>query len=109
MSKEIIVTENYQIKIESNQYIVRKLHIVDPRNSPKYNPEKHGENPKVRYEWKDEGYFGLHDKGLHAAIKSIIFKESFLSSKEKFSLREYLNELKCISERVFKEVLENKI
>lgn len=109
MGKEITVTDNYQIKIESNQYIVRKLHTVDPRNSPRYNPEKHGENPKVRCEWRDEGYFGLHEKGLHAAIKSIIFKESFLSNKEKFTLREYLAELNCIGERVFKEVLENKI
>lgn len=106
MSKKITVTENYQIKIESNQYIVRKLHTVDPKNSPRYNPEKHGENPAVRYEWKDEGYFGLHNKGLHAAIKSIIFKESFLSDKEKFSLNEYLNELNCIADRVFKEVFK---
>lgn len=100
--KIINVTKNFRIVADTREYVVQQLHEIDPRNSPRFNPEKH--DASIRYEWKDVGYYGLNESGLQSAIKNIIFKEGSLKGGEKATLREYLNDLREISDIVFTSV-----
>lgn len=102
MNKEIELTKNFRIVMDENQYRVQRLHKVDPTKAPRYNPEKHG--TEIKMKWKDDGYYSLTDNGLRAAIKSVIIGESGVSGKERLSLKEYLQELKEISKVVFENV-----
>lgn len=105
MEKIIEVTKKFRIVIKDNQYIVQQLYKIDPRNSPRF---KYKEDGDIRYEWKDDGYYGLNENGLQAAIKSIIFMESKTRGNKQTNLKEYLNELKSITNQVF-DTVESKI
>jgi hypothetical protein len=102
MNKTINVTEYFRIIQESSQYSLQQLVTIDPANSPKYDPKKHG--TELRQEWKNcDGYYGLNATGLESIIKAIIIKEAGINGKE-VSLGEYLNELREISGIVHKAV-----
>jgi hypothetical protein len=98
MSKTINVTDKFRIVQESNQYVLEKLHIVDPKKSPTYDSTKN--DGEVSMKWKDEGYFGLHASGLASAIKQIIVREVGLRGEEVISLKEYIKSIKEVSKVV---------
>lgn len=105
MEKIIDVTKKFRIIIKDGQYIVQQLYKIDPSNSPRFKNKTDG---TIRYEWKNDSYFGLHDKGLKQAIMNIVFKESKSRGKQQLSLKDYLDELKEITNQVF-DIVESKI
>lgn len=89
----ITLTQNFRIVQSEREYTLQQLHMIDPKNSPRFDPEKH--SSEIRQEWKDAeaGHYSLTPNGLRALLKYVATQEIAMENEE-LHIKEYLKLLK---------------
>ncbi|MEK0286501.1 hypothetical protein [Caldifermentibacillus hisashii] len=99
MPLKIEVTPDYRITSDTLNIIVQKRYTVDPTKSPNWpRMQAEGASPKLRTEWRDEGYY----ETLEGAVNGII--DRHLKESDAESLTELLMEIRKIRDKI-REVL----
>lgn len=70
----VSITENYRLCSDGAQFILRKLHFVDPTRAPGYKAQEGAEAPQLREDWRDDCYYPLTPAGLSFAIQTAILR-----------------------------------
>lgn len=69
-----IITPAFRLVGEERQYVLQRLHIVDPTRMPGYKSQE-GVVVVTREEWRDHGYYPLNTGGLISAVEYAIINE----------------------------------
>jgi len=69
------ITKSYYLAADDRNFILQRMHIVDPTKAPGYKPDPSSPAPQIREELRDAGYYPLNHTGLVAAVEIAVLRE----------------------------------
>ena len=92
----IQVTEDYKLTSDGTQIIIQRKQIIDPTQSPAFDPEKH--STEKRIEWKSWKYCSKVEQAIEVILRQRILET------DATNLKDLKNEIKSFRDYVANEL-----